>query len=237
MKIVAPENCVATPGKRFGRWTVLGSEFLLPTGREQRQGNRAPSIRRRPHVVCQCDCGNVSVVYSRNLAGCGGRSASCGCLQAEQVGNRFRSHGHATTRLYATWRNMMRRCSDPRDKAYPNYGGRGIHVCKAWTEFELFRQWALASGYTDELEIDRNRNNEGYSPDNCRWVTPFEQNNNKRNSARVTAFGETKTIAEWSKDGRCGVTYNQLYHRLRGGMHPDAAIVSPPLNQRSRSCV
>jgi hypothetical protein len=42
-----------------------------------------------------------------------------------------------------------------------------------------FYEWALANGYQDDLQIDRRKDDLGYSPDNCRWVTHREQQSNR----------------------------------------------------------
>lgn len=39
---------------------------------------------------------------------------------------------------YSTWDGMIQRCSNPKNKAYKNYGGRGISVCNKWLKFEIF---------------------------------------------------------------------------------------------------
>jgi hypothetical protein len=63
-----------------------------------------------------------------------------------------------------------------------------------------FRDWAVANGYRKGLSIDRINNNGPSSPDNCRWATAKEQNRNTRQNRIVTAWGETKTMVEWSED-------------------------------------
>ena len=67
-------------------------------------------------------------------------------------------------------------------KNYPNYGGRGITLCKKWMSFEPFYEWALENGYKYRLEIDRIDNEQGYHPDNCRFVTSAVNNRNRRNN-------------------------------------------------------
>jgi len=36
------------------------------------------------------------------------------------------------------WRTMIARCTNPRNKQFHYYGGRGIKVCKRWMKYENF---------------------------------------------------------------------------------------------------
>lgn len=110
-------------------------------------------------------------------------------------------HGGAGTRLYNIWKHMKQRTSNPNDKNYPDYGGRGIRVCDEWVnDFPAFKTWAIANGYTDALSIDRIDVNGNYEPSNCRWIPFSNQGGNKRNCNYLSAFGKTATVAEWSKE-------------------------------------
>lgn len=85
-------------------------------------------------------------------------------------------------RLFNTWRLMVRRCEDPRHKNFDRYGARGIKLCDAWHDFDVFWQWAQSSGYQPGLQIDRVDNQQGYSPENCRWTTSRNNNRNRCNN-------------------------------------------------------
>lgn len=100
-------------------------------------------------------------------------------------------------RLYSVWSTMMHRCYDEKRLKYPSYGGRGISVCEEWHNPNSFIDWAECNGYKNGLQLDRVDNNAGYSPDNCRFVSPKENSRNKRNTKLLTVCGETKCVSEW----------------------------------------
>ena len=86
----------------------------------------------------------------------------------------------ARPRLYRCWCSMRNRCRNPRAQNFHRYGGRGISICPQWDVYEIFREWAIATGYRKGLTLDRINNDGNYEPDNCRWVTK------SMNSSKVT---------------------------------------------------
>ncbi len=132
------------------------------------------------------------------------------------------------SRLYQCWRAMLARCYQASHEAFDRYNGRGIGVCEEWRDYAAFLQWALNNGYAEDLTIERCDNNKGYSPDNCRWATMSEQNRNRRDNIRVTAFGETKVLKDWAQDARCQISYVSLCRRIRTGCDAEWSITAPP---------
>lgn len=127
-------------------------------------------------------------------------------------------HGGKGTRLYDIWKKMRGRCYNSNNPKYYRYGGRGITICEEWSDFSVFRDWALSNGYSDTLTIDRVDNDGNYEPKNCRWATQKQQANNRgyRVDARlITWNGETHSLSEWSTI--LGIKYKTLCERHRRG--------------------
>jgi hypothetical protein len=202
-------------GQKFGRWYVLG---------------RAPNKGNCTMWRCRCECGNIRVVEGYSLKS--GLSKSCGCLHNELLIERCTKHGcakqNAKERIYQIWASMKKRCYNPKSQYYYLYGGRGITVCDEWLGehgAENFVEWALSSGYREDLTLDRKDNNGNYEPSNCRWATQKEQANNKRNNHYIIHNGEKHTIKEWSEIK--GLTYSALFHRISRGWNIEEALNAP----------
>ena len=120
--------------------------------------------------LCKCDCGKETIVWAGALKS--GNTKSCGCLWRAR--DNHLKHGAARNgqkgRLYNIWQRMKQRCSDTNSSDAKYYAKNGIKVCKEWLDFVVFRSWALTSGYTDNLTIDRIKSERGYEPSNCQWI-------------------------------------------------------------------
>ena len=135
-------------------------------------------------------------------------------------------HGMSGTKIYYIWIEMRQRCNNHDNKRYKLYGKRGISVCKEWdNSFSKFYEWAKENGYGEGLSIDRIDNNGDYKPNNCRWVTQKEQNNNTRRCNFITYKGKAKSLKQWSE--YLGLNYNTLRSRLRIGWSPKKAFETP----------
>lgn len=205
-------------GQRFGRLVVLA-----------RAKNARTGTTSKSRWLCQCDCGvRKPEIYASALRG--GLTKSCGCLRAEHAAEVGRSggpnfrHGRTGTRTHRIWSSMIQRCSDPRHKSYPAYGGRGVIVCDRWKTFENFLEDMGEA--PDALTLDRINVDIGYEPSNCRWATWEQQANNKRRSVLLEAFGENLSLNQWSR--RVGLSKASLMYRLARGMTIEEALTTPP---------
>lgn len=201
-------------GKKVGKLTVIKK------GPNDKGG--------RPLWICQCECGNMCLVSGQRLRA--GTTNSCGCLR--HVSHTI-THGMSSTRLYYIWSAMKARCNQSKHHGYKDYGGRGIHVCDEWfNSFEAFAEWSINNGYEENLSIDRIDNDGNYCPENCRWATRIQQENNKRKTLKYTYNGETKGLAEWCHE--YGLNYNTTYQRLFVLGHPFEEVINLPVNVNLR---
>jgi hypothetical protein len=189
-------------GDVFGKLTIIGIQ-VNPNG-----GTKCE---------CRCECGNVRT-FNRSALEVG-NNQSCGCL--------WRSHGLTGSRIYLAWQNMKKRCDNPNNKSYKNYGGRGIKYCSKWEVFDGF--WEdMKDGYAENLTLDRIDVDGDYCKDNCRWVDRNVQANNMTTNNLITYNGETMTEAEFSR--KYSLDYELFRHRLQDGWTVERAM--EPVKQK-----
>ena len=118
---------------------------------------------------------------------------------------------------------MKSRTTNPKNIGYHRYGGRGIRVCERWLKYENFK--ADMGEPPEGMTLERIDNNGPYSPENCRWATRTEQNNNTRSNRMLTFRGKTQTIMQWARE--IGVSFQVLWYRIARGWSVDRALTTP----------
>jgi hypothetical protein len=187
------------------------------------------SATRRRHVsewVCRCECGKTLNVSTDKLNS--GNTKSCGCLQRDKARARLRTHGASNTPEYRIWRSMRERC---RLRPHPRYGGRGIDVCDRW--FNSFADFIADMGQrpTPKHTLERINGEGHYEPNNCKWATWIQQNNNKTGIRKVTINGEADTIANWCR--RLGINRDTVSNRIHNlGWSYEDALTKPVRSQQ-----
>lgn len=125
---------------------------------------------------------------------------------------------------------MKTRCLNSNSIAYPDYGGRGITICPQWIDsFETFFA-DMGLKPSSEYSIERKDVNLGYTPDNCKWATKIEQENNKRDSRFITHEGITQTLSQWAR--QTGIRGKTISGRLEWGWSITDALTTPVRGRR-----
>lgn len=165
-------------GSTFGRLKVLG-----------RADNRGKHVQ----WECRCICGSTVVVSATHLNS--GHTQSCGCFRLDRTKKCNTTHGHTAggkaTKSYMRWVAMIKRCTNPKDKDFYAYGGRGITVCDRWATFENFH--SDMGECPVGMSIDRVDVNKGYSPDNCVWADKYTQAVNKNRKGKLIGVKKSQS--------------------------------------------
>lgn len=147
--------------------------------------------------------------------------------------------GMSKERLYSVYNGMIQRCYNKNHPHYDAWGGRGIRVCPEWlNDYQAFRRWALETEYDEKKDrkyqsLDRIDNNGDYCPENCRWATMKEQNNNQRPRKSGVGYkynwtfeGVTKSAEDWCAIFNVSVPM-VMYRVNKKGMEPFVALTTP----------
>lgn len=196
-------------GDRFNKLTVIKEveKFVQPSGQSQRG------------FLCKCECGNTKKVRLSHLRH--NRVVSCGCELGEM-------HGDTGSKLHNTWRGMINRCDRSSYKESHLYKERGITVYEKWKNSYLsFKNWALKNGYKEGLTIDRINNDKGYYPDNCRFVTQYINNLNRRNTYTVNYKGKEEPLMLILDKKGLKDKYTTIRSRIKRGWDIERAIETP----------
>ena len=153
-------------------------------------------------------------------------------LNYEIVMPAHRTHGMKNTREYYSWCGMKRRCYGVEKERYiRRYRDRGITVCPQWRD--SFEQFYKDMGPCPPgMMLDRKDNDRGYEPSNCRWATPKQQANNRRNNLLITHNGQTQTCAQWAEV--FGLERHVISRRLKAGF-PIEQVLAPYMRVHKRA--
>lgn len=184
-------------GKVFSSWTVL------------RLYKRTPIVT---HWLCRCVCGKERPVSTSPLVR--GNSKSCGCVVIQKIKAKWKAiekpFRKEIRNIYGT---MRQRCLSKTHLSFINYGGRGIKISKKWDDFWVFYDWCIKNGYKKGLQIDRINNDNDYSPENCRFVTPSQNSYNRRNTRIIEYEGKKYNRLELSK--LLGISYSAVRFKFK----------------------
>lgn len=170
----------------------------------------------RKRALFECECGNIKDYdYSAVRVG---HTRQCFACSRKSAATIMSTHRQVKHPLYRKWQDMKKRCYNTNVDRYKNYGALGITVCDEWkNSFEVFRDWCIANGYAEKLELDRIDVHGNYEPSNCRFVTHVEQGYNKRNTFKFELNGITISLAQFVADNNIKQHYGTVWQGLRQG--------------------
>ncbi len=119
---------------------------------------------------------------------------------------------------------MRARATNPNNSHANSYSQRGIGCCVEWESFENFLR---DMGECPEgMTLERKNNDEGYSPDNCRWATSYEQARNTSRTIKVTRQGLSYVLSDLND--HLGFPRGTLWRRTRNlGWSLERACLTP----------
>jgi len=177
--------------------------------------------------MCRCDCGTERRVRGIKLIS--GEATACGCYGAEQTSKRSTVHGERnlrnTTPEYKSWMSAKARVSNPNTDGYEHYGGRGIKMCDRWLESYQNFLSDIGRKPTPKHTLERKDVNGDYEPANCIWATMSEQNNNRRDTERITRNGRSMTVTQWCRE--LDLNPQTVFLRLFYGWDVERALTAP----------
>lgn len=186
-----------TVGQKLGNCIYIGDEY---------------SEKYRRYAKFKCNCGNYFFANIQKVKI--GHTKSCGCLVKKILTEMKGTHLMAKSNEYKIWIGIIQRCTNPNNKLYEYYGGRGISVCDRWMKSFISFFEDMGKRPSGRYELDRYPNNNGnYEPSNCRWATKKQNCRNRRNNLMITYKGETKTLIDWSD--QLGLNYQKTYQRIK----------------------
>lgn len=205
-------------GDRFGEYAVIAPVFK-PTG-----GVKG--------VFCMCSCTWMGLVDIHSLVS--GRSTRCDKCAFQKAAETRRIYEKDTSeerhqrRLLTRISAAIGRCTDPLNRQYPQYGGRGIGVYSEWLRDRrlwLEHLYSLPGWDDPQATCDRIDNDRGYEPGNIRFVSHRKQQSNKRQTVWIEYAGKRMSGVEfWKEFCPRYRTPGTVLRKIREGKSPEQVI-------------
>lgn len=212
-------RCLGVPdisGKRFGKLTAKTLTKI---------GNRSA-------WECVCECGTVRIVRNNNLLS--GNTTSCGCSRIGKLKppRRPRSE-YIDMPEYRVWKGIKQRCLNPSNPRFVFYGGRGITICKRWSDSFADFIGDMGRRPSDKHQLDRINNNAGYAPENCRWTDAKSNARNRRDNLTLAHDGKALTLSEWAEV--TGIHWGTIWARIRKNGWSVSRALTEPVHKEKRN--
>lgn len=159
------------------------------------------------HWIYKCICNKCGFEKDSHYGAISSKHKTTVCNHL-RVNGEYIPYGHVwnNQRLKRILQGMIRRCYDETDKDYCWYGKQGVQICEQWLKVPAsFEEWAVSSGYADNLTIDRIEPNQDYCPENCRWI-PLEDNSRRAGTVNwIEVNGIMLTGRQWAEKLQIGI--------------------------------
>jgi hypothetical protein len=142
------------------------------------------------------------------------------------------THGMTGSPTWMSWQAMIARCTRPSSISYKHYGAKGIKICDRWRD--SFINFLADMGERPAGKtLDRRKNNMDYCPENCRWSSVKEQNENRSNTKIYEFDGKYMNLYGWAKE--LNTSPAALHYRInKMGLSVEIALSTPILRGNSR---
>jgi len=175
-------------------------------------------------VKWQCFCKNIFITYISKVTT--GSTKSCGCWNKLVIEQKIKDPN--LQYLRKKHGEIKQICYNPNDKAYKDYGARGIQISIEWknNRAKFIKDVINTIGHrpTDKHQLDRVNNSGNYEINNLRWSSSKENCRNRRSNKLITIGEKTKTMAEWSEIS--GINRGTISVRIKNGW-PEGRWLEP----------